>query len=160
MSTLRVLKFGGTSVATAESIERVVDIVKRAREEGSVAVVVSALGGVTNALLGAADAASRRDEARAQRLVEEGDDAVAVHEGPVQIEEGHPAGVPGRRVEDAGEVREERRGRRIGHGREKSEPSMKERPIIAAEGTDSDGAASLARHRPLPRSRERVARNA
>ncbi len=60
---MRVLKFGGTSVATAESIHRVVDIVGRARASGSVAVVVSAFGGVTNALLKTAAIASRRDDA-------------------------------------------------------------------------------------------------
>ena len=58
---MNVLKFGGTSVATSESILKVVDIVARARHEGPVAVVVSALGGVTNGLLRIADVASTRD---------------------------------------------------------------------------------------------------
>ncbi len=60
---MRVLKFGGTSVATAESIQRVVEIVGRARNTGPVAVVVSAFGGVTNGLLKTAAIASRRDDA-------------------------------------------------------------------------------------------------
>lgn len=56
----RVYKFGGTSVATAERIERVVDLI--AREPASLRriVVVSALGGVTDLLLAAiADALAR-----------------------------------------------------------------------------------------------------
>ena len=45
-----VVKFGGTSVADAEAIERAADIV-RARLHRQPAVVVSALGGATNSLL-------------------------------------------------------------------------------------------------------------
>ena len=60
---MRVLKFGGTSVATAESVHRVVEIVGRAREAGPVAIVVSAFGGVTNGLLKTAAIASRREDA-------------------------------------------------------------------------------------------------
>ena len=52
---MRVLKFGGTSVADAAAIERLAAIVRRERDNdprpGTV-VVVSALGGVTDALLG------------------------------------------------------------------------------------------------------------
>jgi len=52
---MRVLKFGGTSVADAAAIERLAAIVRRERgndpRPGTV-VVVSALGGVTDALLG------------------------------------------------------------------------------------------------------------
>ena len=58
---LRVLKFGGTSVATAEAIRQLIEIVAEARREGPVVVVVSAFGGVTNALLAAADAAAAHD---------------------------------------------------------------------------------------------------
>src|SRR5438309_7406688 len=52
------MKFGGSSVADAQAIDRVSSIVEResAREAHPV-VVVSALGGVTDALLTAADAA-------------------------------------------------------------------------------------------------------
>ena len=52
---MRVLKFGGTSVADAEAIGRLVAIV--AGRRGSRTVVVSALGGVTDRLLGLAEAA-------------------------------------------------------------------------------------------------------
>ena len=47
---MRILKFGGTSLASAEQIGRVTSIVQRASQHGPVAVVVSALAGVTNAL--------------------------------------------------------------------------------------------------------------
>lgn len=46
---MKVLKFGGTSVGTAESLANVKDIVTACSEQ--VIVVVSALGGVTNDLL-------------------------------------------------------------------------------------------------------------
>lgn len=55
---LHVSKFGGTSVATPERIRRVVDLV--AAGEGRRVVVVSALGGTTDDLLDALDAALAR----------------------------------------------------------------------------------------------------
>ena len=67
---MKVLKFGGTSVATSESIGKVADIVHRARDNGPIVVVVSALGGVTNGLLGIASVASSRDESWQQALTE------------------------------------------------------------------------------------------
>lgn len=51
---LRVMKFGGTSVADAACITRVVDIVQAAVLESDVVVVVSAMSGVTNKLVEAA----------------------------------------------------------------------------------------------------------
>jgi aspartate kinase len=60
-----VQKFGGTSVADADAIGRLVEIARAARQRGSrgPAVVVSALSGVTDALLGlaGAGAAGRAD---------------------------------------------------------------------------------------------------
>lgn len=54
---LLVQKFGGTSVGTVERIEAVADKVKGFREQGhDVVVVVSAMSGETNRLLGLADA--------------------------------------------------------------------------------------------------------
>ena len=50
---MKVMKFGGTSVGTSESLQLVKNIVER--EQGRVIVVVSALGGVTDRLLLAAD---------------------------------------------------------------------------------------------------------
>jgi aspartokinase/homoserine dehydrogenase 1 len=51
---LRVMKFGGTSVGDASCIKKVVEIIRAARLEGDVLVVVSAMSGVTNKLLEAA----------------------------------------------------------------------------------------------------------
>ena len=53
-----VLKFGGTSVADAAAIERLVEIV-RGRMHASPVVVVSALAGTTNALLAVAEQAAK-----------------------------------------------------------------------------------------------------
>jgi len=55
---MKVLKFGGTSVANSESLKFVVDIVKRSTSEKQI-VVVSALGGITNLLVEMALSASR-----------------------------------------------------------------------------------------------------
>ena len=48
---MQVLKFGGTSVANAENINKVVAIVKETIKKDKTIVVVSALGGVTDLLL-------------------------------------------------------------------------------------------------------------
>ncbi len=65
--TMRILKFGGTSLATPERMGHVARLVAGARSGGSVVVVVSAMGGVTNELLRAADEASQRDAAWKRR---------------------------------------------------------------------------------------------
>src|SRR6476659_8703278 len=57
---MKVLKFGGSSVANAENIQKVVNIVL-ANTEAQV-VVVSALGGVTDALIKAGTLAEQTDE--------------------------------------------------------------------------------------------------
>jgi aspartokinase/homoserine dehydrogenase 1 len=57
---MKVLKFGGSSVANAENIQKVVAIVT-ANKEPQV-VVVSALGGVTDALIKAGTLAEKTDE--------------------------------------------------------------------------------------------------
>lgn len=60
---MRVLKFGGSSVAKSENLERVLSIIKQARSEDKrLAIVLSALGGVTDGLLKAADLAMKNDE--------------------------------------------------------------------------------------------------
>jgi bifunctional aspartokinase / homoserine dehydrogenase 1 len=51
---LQVMKFGGTSVGDAACIQRVAKIVADASREGPVVAVVSAMGGVTNQLIQAA----------------------------------------------------------------------------------------------------------
>jgi aspartokinase/homoserine dehydrogenase 1 len=57
---MRVLKFGGTSVATSENINKVLQIVENARLEykQQLVVIVSALGGTTDALIRSAEDAS------------------------------------------------------------------------------------------------------
>ena len=55
---MQVLKFGGTSVANAENISKVVAIVKETIKKDKTIVVVSALGGVTDLLLSAAASAA------------------------------------------------------------------------------------------------------
>ena len=57
---MRVLKFGGTSVADAARILRVAGLVKAASARGPVVVVTSAMSGVTNALLAAGRAAEEK----------------------------------------------------------------------------------------------------
>jgi aspartokinase/homoserine dehydrogenase 1 len=65
---MQVLKFGGTSVASAENIQKVIAIVTSALDEGPVVLVVSALGGTTDALINAGQAAARGDESFRQAL--------------------------------------------------------------------------------------------
>ena len=57
---MKVLKFGGTSVGSAENIKRVKQIVLS--QQGDVVVVVSALGGITDKILKAAQMASTGTE--------------------------------------------------------------------------------------------------
>ena len=57
---MKVLKFGGTSVGCAASLANVKEIVNSCEE--SVVVVVSALGGITDALLKTASQAEASDE--------------------------------------------------------------------------------------------------
>ena len=64
-----MLKFGGTSVADADAFERVATIV-RAHGGPRPVVVVSALAGVTDALLSSVTAAAEGDVAQARRSVE------------------------------------------------------------------------------------------
>ncbi len=56
---MKVLKFGGTSVANSDNIRKVIDIVKNKQEQ--VVIVVSALGGITNTITQCAELASRRN---------------------------------------------------------------------------------------------------
>jgi aspartokinase/homoserine dehydrogenase 1 len=68
-----VLKFGGTSVANAENISRTIAIVISALKESKLIVVVSALGGTTDLLLGAGTsaAAGRTDYKEKIKLIEQ-----------------------------------------------------------------------------------------
>jgi len=62
-----VLKFGGTSVATADALERVVRIVRAAA--GERVVVVSATAGTTNSLIETVRAAARGDVVGAEEIM-------------------------------------------------------------------------------------------
>ncbi len=59
---MQVLKFGGSSVATAENINRVVAIIKNKKAVAKTIIVVSALGGITDLLLKTAALAEANDE--------------------------------------------------------------------------------------------------
>ncbi len=62
LTGLKVAKFGGTSMGSAEAIERVIDIVTACEDNATLAaVVVSAMSGVTDSLVDMAYAASRKD---------------------------------------------------------------------------------------------------
>jgi aspartate kinase len=66
------MKFGGSSVATGENIRHVSEIVaKHAKNNCRIAVVVSALAGVTNSLLEVAEQAKRSDEKHIQTFTTE-----------------------------------------------------------------------------------------
>lgn len=65
---MQVLKFGGTSVANADNINKVLAVVKEKIKKDRTIVVVSALGGVTDLLLGAAALAAAGDETYKDKL--------------------------------------------------------------------------------------------
>ncbi|NRB59090.1 MAG: bifunctional aspartate kinase/homoserine dehydrogenase I [Winogradskyella sp.] len=60
---MKVLKFGGTSVGSTENINKVISILQQQAEVSNIAVVVSAVGGITDKLLEAANLACAKDEA-------------------------------------------------------------------------------------------------
>jgi len=60
---MRILKFGGTSVGSVKNIEKVIAIVNTQAASHPVAVVVSAVGGVTDLLLKAGTLAAQKDKA-------------------------------------------------------------------------------------------------
>ncbi|MGD0995520.1 MAG: aspartate kinase [Candidatus Bathyarchaeia archaeon] len=67
-----VMKFGGTSVATGENIRHVADLVTlNAKNDCRVAVVISALAGVTNELIEIAEQAKKSDEKHIQAFTKE-----------------------------------------------------------------------------------------
>ncbi|HEY5677469.1 MAG TPA: hypothetical protein VIR81_11795, partial [Myxococcales bacterium] len=67
---MRVVKFGGSSLADAERLMKAARIAARHREEAPVTAVVSAMAGVTDALLHAARAALAGDPAWHDELTE------------------------------------------------------------------------------------------
>ena len=63
---MKVLKFGGTSVGSAKNISKVIKIVREESATENIAVVVSAVGGITDKLLIAADKAINKDHSYKQ----------------------------------------------------------------------------------------------
>ena len=59
---MKVLKFGGTSVANSKNILLVEKIIKNQSQKNPVIAVVSALSGVTDGLINAAEKASKKEE--------------------------------------------------------------------------------------------------
>ncbi len=68
---LRVMKFGGTSVADGSCISKVVEIIRSAARESNVVVVVSAMSGVTNRLIEAATLSEAGDRKAVAAIFEE-----------------------------------------------------------------------------------------
>lgn len=58
---MKVLKFGGTSVGSSKTITQVIHIVQNLSQHDKLVVVVSAVGGITDQLLKAADLAVNKD---------------------------------------------------------------------------------------------------
>ena len=67
---MQVLKFGGSSVANATNINKVVTIVEEAVKKDHTIVVVSALGGLTDTLINTATLAAAGDESYKTKLQE------------------------------------------------------------------------------------------
>ena len=68
---MKIMKFGGTSLADAERIRQVAGLVADAARGGQIGLVVSAVSGMTNHLLAAANAPSESDAAGVRRAVDE-----------------------------------------------------------------------------------------
>ena len=67
---MQVLKFGGSSVANAENINKVVALVRQALTKDRTILVVSAFGGITDMLIQAAVTAAAGDESYKDKLRE------------------------------------------------------------------------------------------
>ncbi len=65
---MQVLKFGGSSVANAENINRVIAIVKKKIKRDKTAVVASAISGATDALIQIGKAAQLQDNSYTQQI--------------------------------------------------------------------------------------------
>jgi aspartate kinase len=90
-----VMKFGGSSVVDATAIRRVIRIVTAERERGSVpVVVVSALGGVTDRLLGLADFARKGQTAEVETALAQLLERHLSEAGPLGADRHDPGLVP------------------------------------------------------------------
>ncbi len=65
---MQVLKFGGTSVANADCMNKTIAIIQRAAQRGRVLAVSSALGGITDSLIQAGTLAALGDESYKAKL--------------------------------------------------------------------------------------------
>ena len=65
---MQVLKFGGSSVANAENIDKVITLVHEALTKDRTILVVSALGGITDMLIQVATSAAAGDESYKDKL--------------------------------------------------------------------------------------------
>lgn len=65
---MQVLKFGGSSVANAENIEKVVNIIRQRSAGETTIVVVSALGGITDILLNCGKLAAEGNDGYKEKL--------------------------------------------------------------------------------------------
>ncbi len=88
---MKVLKFGGTSVGSAKNINKVIDILKQQSQNSSIAVIVSAVGGITDKLLIAAKHAINKQS----QYIETFNDIKEQHLNIINglIDEGHKAKV-------------------------------------------------------------------
>jgi aspartate kinase len=68
---IKVMKFGGTSMGDAGCIKRAAEIVSAAAKESALVVVVSAMGGVTNRLVAAAQSSVKGDTQAGEKLAQE-----------------------------------------------------------------------------------------
>jgi bifunctional aspartokinase / homoserine dehydrogenase 1 len=66
---MQVLKFGGSSVANADNINKVVEIIKESIKKDPAIIVVSALGGVTDLLLQSGSLAASGNESYKEKLL-------------------------------------------------------------------------------------------
>ena len=67
---MQVLKFGGSSVANAENINKVLQIIQNKQQGNRTIVVVSALGGITDLFLETGKLASEGDEVFREKLLQ------------------------------------------------------------------------------------------
>ena len=66
-----VLKFGGSSLASVANLRNVLQVIRQAAKKGKMAVVVSAVGGVTDDLVAATVAATRKEKKIYQKCLKE-----------------------------------------------------------------------------------------
>jgi aspartate kinase len=72
MKNTLIMKFGGTSVGSAQAVQQVIEIARDAKAEWrDVAIIVSAMGGVTDRLLNGAKSAEQGDDRLAESTASE-----------------------------------------------------------------------------------------